>query len=236
MAHPIAQVRTERHPASQIVMPFELLAPAAAFGLAFHQGQFQRLAFARGACNGRRLPASSGYVHPSWTSPAKVSHGGKSQQAFGLEPLQQLPAFVVLQASTGSCPLQQLADGTRDLGHAERTKIPRGLAHQLQFASVERASAKGEGFRHAVENGAAQPGYPLGPGTMSRIMARGARNSRTQRVKASLPCCQHVRSTLARISCVCAPSQVRFPPHTLRAITMLRIARSAALLVASSPG
>ena len=83
-----------------------------------------------------------------------------------------------------------------------------------------------------LRNGAAQSA----PGTMSRITVRGARNSPTQRVKASLPCCQQVRSTLVRICCVRAPSQVRFPPHTLRAITMPRIARSAALLVASSPG
>src|ERR1039457_3052341 len=65
---------------------------------------------------------------------------------------------------------------------------------------------------------------------MSRITVRGARNSLTHRVKASLPCCQQVRSTLTRICCVRAPSQVRFPPHTLRAITMPRIARSDALL------
>ena len=50
------------------------------------------------------------------------------------------------------------------------------------------------------------------PGTMSRIKARGARSSLTQRVKASLPCCQQVRSTLTRICWVRAPSQVRFPP------------------------
>jgi hypothetical protein len=67
---------------------------------------------------------------------------------------------------------------------------------------------------------------------MSRITARGARNNFTQRVKASLPCCQQVRSTQTRICYVRAPSQVRFPPHTLRAITMPRMARSAQLLVA----
>jgi len=70
---------------------------------------------------------------------------------------------------------------------------------------------------------------------MSRITPRGARNSLTPRVKASLPCCQQVRSTLARIWCVRAPAQVRLPPHTLRAITIPRMARSAVLLVASKP-
>ena len=43
---------------------------------------------------------------------------------------------------------------------------------------------------------------------------------------------QHTDQDLLR---VCAPFQVRFPPHTLWAITMQRMARSAALLVASKP-
>ena len=41
VAHPVTQVRAERHAASEIVIPFHLLAPAAALGCAFHQHQFQ---------------------------------------------------------------------------------------------------------------------------------------------------------------------------------------------------
>ena len=51
---------------------------------------------------------------------------------------------------------------------------------------------------------------------MSRITACGARIKDTSRVKAPLPCCQQVRRTLTRTCCVRAPSQVRFPPQTLR--------------------
>ena len=87
---------------------------------------------------------------PPRTSPAQLPQLGKLQEAFGLEPLQQLPALVVLQPSTGPCPLQQLADGTRDFGDSQGGKLPRDLAHQLQFAGAERASAKGQGFGHAM--------------------------------------------------------------------------------------
>ena len=50
-----------------------------------------------------------------------------------------------------------------------------------------------------------------GPGTRSRLPACSARNDDTTHVKASLPCCQQVRSTLTRICCVRAPSQVPLP-------------------------
>src|SRR5580658_10658209 len=176
-------------------MPFDPLAPAAALPLAFHQDQFERLALTGGTCDRHRLAALRRYIDPPRTPPAQLPELGKLQEAFGLEPLQQLPALVVLQPPTGSFPLQQLADGTRDLGHSKGGKIQRGLAHQLQFAGPERASAKDEGFRHAVENDTSQ----LALGTMSRSTLRGARNSLTQRGKASLPCCQQVRNTLARI-------------------------------------
>jgi len=54
---------------------------------------------------------------------------------------------------------------------------------------------------------------------MSRTLAFGSRRSPTILAKASRPCWQQVRSTLARTSCVRAPFQVRLPPQTLRAIT-----------------
>src|SRR5438093_7337182 len=198
MAHPVAQVRAERHATSQIVISFHLLAPPAALGLPFHLDQFKRLALADGAYGGRRFAAGSRCVCPPRTPPTQFPQFGKLQETFGLEPLQQLSALMVLQASTGPFPLQQLADGSCDLRYAEAGKLPRELAHQLQFASAERAFAKGQGFGHVI-GGAARPGP--GSGTMSRTTARGARNIPTKRVKASLPCCQQVRSTLARICC-----------------------------------
>ena len=105
--------------------------------------RWRRMSTGAGSQQGRR------YVCPSRTPPAQLPHLGKLQEAFGLEPLQQLPALVVLQPSIGPLPLQQLADGARDLGHAEGGKLARDLAHQLQFLAAERASAKGQGFRHA---------------------------------------------------------------------------------------
>ena len=81
------------------------------------------LALAGGACDGRRLATSLRYVRASRTPPAQLPHLGKLQEAFGLESLQQLPALVVLQPSIGPCPLQQLADGARDLGHPEGGKL-----------------------------------------------------------------------------------------------------------------
>jgi hypothetical protein len=76
------------------------------------------------------------------------------EEVFRLQPLQQLPALVILQPSFGPCPLQQLTDGARDLGHSEAGELLCDLAHQLQFVAAKGASAKGQRFGHAVENGA----------------------------------------------------------------------------------
>lgn len=90
-------------------------------------------------------------IHPPVAAlAAQRSQFGKLQKAFGLEPLQQLPALVILQPSTGPCPLQQLTDGASDLGHSETGKVPHNLTHQVQFAGAERASAKGQGFGHVI--------------------------------------------------------------------------------------
>src|SRR5579864_1707360 len=150
MTRPVAQVRAERHAASEIVIPFHLLAPAAALRLAFHQHQFQRLALAGGAFHGYRFAVRLRDVCSPPTPPAQVPQTGKLQEAFGLEPLQQLSALVVLQSPTGPFPLQQLADGTRDFSNSEGGKLTRSLAHQLQFARAERASAEGQRFGHAI--------------------------------------------------------------------------------------
>ena len=231
--HPVAQVRAERHATSEIVIPFHLLAPPAALRLAFHQGQFQRLALAGGACDGRRF-ASKPQIHPPVADPSRPTFAPR-EVAGSLRP-GVAPAVA---GTRGSSTLHWAVSTPATRRRCARSpslreqKTP-ARVWRINSSSLgaERASAKGQGFGHAMENGAAQSA----PGTMSRITARGARNSPTQRVKASLPCCQQVRSTLTRICCVRAPSQVRFPPHTLRAITMPRMARSAALLVASNPG
>ena len=77
MAHPVAQVRAERHAASKIVIPFHLLAPPAALGRAFYQGQFQRLTLAGAASDGRKFAAGLRQVRPSRTTPAQFSHLGE---------------------------------------------------------------------------------------------------------------------------------------------------------------
>src|SRR5712692_9684948 len=123
MPHPVTQVRTEWHAASQIVITFHLLAPPAALRLAFHQDQFQRLALTGGTCDGRRLAAGPRCLYPPRTPPSQLTQIGKLQETFGLEPLQQLPALVVLQSTTGPFPLQQLTDGTRDLGDSVGGKL-----------------------------------------------------------------------------------------------------------------
>src|SRR5882762_5692651 len=73
-------------------------------------------------------------------------------------------------------------------------------------------------------------------GMISSKIGRAEQSNFTNWPKASLPCCQQVRKTLARICCVRAPLAVRLPPQVLRAIAINRIARSAKLLVASKPG
>src|SRR5215468_4278123 len=76
MAHPIAQVPSERHATSEIVMPLHLLAPPPTLGFTFHQHQLQRLALAGGACDRRRFPASSGYIRPPRPSAAQRAQLG----------------------------------------------------------------------------------------------------------------------------------------------------------------
>src|SRR5450631_1193852 len=73
-------------------------------------------------------------------------------------------------------------------------------------------------------------------GTRSSTIGCGECSRATNCWKASSPCCQQVRKTLARICWVRAPFQVRLPPQVLRATTSRRIAASMKLLVAGSPG
>src|SRR5580704_144649 len=135
MVYPVAQVRAEGHTTSEIVIAFHLLAPPAALRLAFYQSQFQWLALTGGTYDGRRFAARPRYIYPPRTPPAHLPQSRKLQETFGLESLQQLPALVVLQSSTGPLPLQQLTDGTRDFGDSQGGKLQRSLAHQLQFAA-----------------------------------------------------------------------------------------------------
>src|ERR1039458_846856 len=94
-------------------------------------------------------------------------------------------------------------------------------------AAVERGGSR-TGGRSAQGDGSV--------GTIASKMGGAERSNFTNWPKASLPCCQQVRKTLAKICCVRAPVAVRLPPQVLRAIAMSRIARSAKLLVACNPG
>src|ERR1039457_5012417 len=94
-------------------------------------------------------------------------------------------------------------------------------------AAVERGGRR-TGGRSAQGDGSV--------GTMASKMGGAERSNFTNWPKASLPCCQQVRKTLAKICCVRAAVAVRLPPQALRAIAMSRIARSAKLLVACNPG
>jgi len=94
-----AQVRTEGHAASEIV------------------------ALTRGTCDGHWLAAGPRYVCPPRTPPAQLPQIGELQETFGLEPLQQLPALVILQSSTG--PVSTPATHrrfARDFGYSQGGK------------------------------------------------------------------------------------------------------------------
>src|SRR6266511_1289363 len=115
------------------MIPFYQLAPPAALRFAVHYGQFHGLALARSTFEergfkvGRRYPERirTPDVHLPRAPPASLLQVWKLQEPFGCEPLQQLPALVILQPSIGSFPVQQLADGTRDLGYSEGGKLQR---------------------------------------------------------------------------------------------------------------
>jgi hypothetical protein len=148
-------VRAERYTASKIVISFHLLAPQAALRFAFHQNQLQRLALIRSAVDGSGLATWCGYIDSARTPSSQTPKLGKRQRSFGGEPLQQLPAFMILETSIGSLPLQQLTDRARDLGYPQGGKLRCDLAHQLQFVAAKRAPAKGQGVRHGkgIEGG-----------------------------------------------------------------------------------
>src|SRR6266849_10150944 len=77
MAHPVAQVCAERHAAPEIVVPFDLLAPAAALRLAFHQHPFHGFALAGDAFDGCWFAARPRYICPSRTPSAQLPQIGK---------------------------------------------------------------------------------------------------------------------------------------------------------------
>src|SRR6266481_2393839 len=59
-----------------------------------------------------------------------------------LQALQQLTALVILQPTVGPFPIQQLADGSGDLGHSQTGIVLRHCPHQLHFLHGECAPAK----------------------------------------------------------------------------------------------
>lgn len=75
------------------------LTPPATLSWPFHQSQFEGLAFAGCACHRCGFPVGPGSIRPPRTFPAPLAQGGKLQEPLALEPLQELPALVVLQPS-----------------------------------------------------------------------------------------------------------------------------------------
>jgi hypothetical protein len=111
--------------------------------------------------------------------------------------------------------------------------VASGATVRKRFAVPERLPdvVARQRFREGLASGGG-----LAVGTISSSVTPGNRSSLTSEAKASFPCCEQVRSTLIKISCVRAPFQVRLPPQTFPATTAGRRARSPTLLVASSPG
>src|SRR5664279_2371816 len=106
ISHPIAQVRAEGHAASQIVMTFHLLPPQPALRRALHQGLFQRFAFPCRAFDWLRLAVWLGYIHALRPLAFCLPQSRQRHHSLGLESLQQLPTFVILQSAVWSLPFQ----------------------------------------------------------------------------------------------------------------------------------
>ena len=102
------------------------------------------------AVDGSRFATWCRYIDPAWTLSSQTPKLRKRQSSLSSELLQQLPAFMILQSSTGPLPLQQLANRARDLRHPQSGKLRCGLPHQLQFMAVERTATKGQGVRHGI--------------------------------------------------------------------------------------
>ena len=119
------------------------------------------------------------YVHPARTSPAQSPQFGK------LSAILRLGVAPAVAGTHDSSTLHWAVSTPATRRRCARSpslperKTARDLAHQLQFVAAERASAKGQGFGHGIvwkeDSARCQPA----PGTMSRITARGARNSHT---------------------------------------------------------
>src|SRR6266700_5503653 len=122
------------------------------------------------------------------------------------------------------------------------TTIARHTSAAAQMVALDgfadwRDDLRGRNRFRRVDYMVERPTQGDGPaGTISSKIGRAEHSNFTNWPKASLPCCQQVRKTLARICCVRAPLEVRLPPQVLRAMAISRIARSAKLLVASKPG
>src|SRR6266849_879457 len=97
-----------------------------------------------------RFATGCRYIDPAWTPSSQTPKFGKRQSSLSSELRQQLPAFMILQSSTGALPLQQLANRASDLCHPQSGKLRCDLPHQLQFMAVERAPTKGQGVLHGI--------------------------------------------------------------------------------------
>src|ERR1017187_7577156 len=74
--------------------------------------------------DGSRFATWCRYIDPAWTPSSQTPKLGKRQSSLSSKLLQQLPAFMILQSSTGPLPLQQLANRARDLRHPQSGKLP----------------------------------------------------------------------------------------------------------------
>jgi len=69
-----------------------------------------------------------------------------------LKPFQQQAALVIFQLAVGPLPIQPLADGARDFGHAQSGAIASCLPHQCQVfgREVPPAIEDGMGIDHRI--------------------------------------------------------------------------------------
>ncbi|PYU55951.1 MAG: hypothetical protein DMG55_25810 [Acidobacteria bacterium] len=78
----------------------------------------------------------------AWPSRSRVPHRRQSEAPLIAQTFQQLSAFLVLQFSVRSFPLQQFAHGARNFRDSQAGIILRHLPHQLQLLLREEATTE----------------------------------------------------------------------------------------------
>ena len=152
MTHPVAQVRAERHatPQSDTVPPARA-SGGSPLGLPPTPAPWVRTR----RRSIRRAPVpSTPQIRLPVADPSRPTSADR--EVAGILRPGAAPAVAgTRDSSTLHWAVSTPATRRRSArSRSEGGELQRGLAHQLQFAGAEHASAKGEGFRHAVENGA----------------------------------------------------------------------------------